>query len=81
MCTVKNQENAQKPRTARDYYVLNHWVTVLKMNSKAVVAHASNQLQDKAEILFSGPGGGEALVNIMATGVCHTNARLPENEK
>lgn len=44
------------------------------MKSRAAVAFAANQPLEIVEIDVSGPKAGEVLVQIVATGVCHTDA-------
>lgn len=44
------------------------------MKSRAAVAFASNQPLEIVEVDVAGPRAGEVLVEIMATGICHTDA-------
>ena len=44
------------------------------MKSRAAVAFAANQPLEIVEVDVDGPRAGEALVEIMATGICHTDA-------
>ena len=44
------------------------------MKTRAAVAFAANQPLEIVELDLEGPKAGEVLVEIMATGVCHTDA-------
>lgn len=44
------------------------------MKSRAAVARAAGRPLEIEEIEVAGPKAGEALVRIVATGVCHTDA-------
>ncbi len=44
------------------------------MKSRAAVAFAANQPLEIVEVDVAGPRAGEVLVEIMATGICHTDA-------
>jgi len=50
------------------------------MKSRAAVAFAPNQPLEIVEIDVEGPKAGEVLVEIMATGVCHTDAYTLEGK-
>ncbi|MCP4318183.1 MAG: zinc-binding dehydrogenase [Hyphomicrobiales bacterium] len=50
------------------------------MKSTAAIAFAPNQLLEVLQIDVAGPGPMEALVEIMATGVCHTDAVMLEGQ-
>ena len=43
------------------------------MKTRAAVAFAANQPLEIVEVDLEGPRAGEVLVEIMATGVCHTD--------
>ena len=44
------------------------------MKTRAAVAFAPKQPLEVVEVDLEGPKGGEVLVEIMATGICHTDA-------
>ena len=50
------------------------------MKSRAAVAFAANQPLEIVEIDVEGPRAGEVLVEIMATGICHTDAYTLEGK-
>ncbi len=50
------------------------------MKSKAAIAYAANKPLEILEVDVAGPGPVEALVEIMATGVCHTDAVMLEGQ-
>ncbi len=50
------------------------------MKSKAAIAFAANQPLEVLEIDVAGPGPTEALVEIMATGVCHTDSVMLDGQ-
>ena len=50
------------------------------MKSRAAVAFAANQPLEIVEVDLDGPKAGEVLVEIMATGICHTDAYTLEGK-
>src|ERR671918_2804237 len=50
------------------------------MKSRAAIAVAPNQPLQVHEVDLDGPRGGEVLVEIMATGICHTDAYTLEGK-
>ena len=50
------------------------------MKTRAAVAFAANQPLEIVELDLEGPKAGEVLVEIMATGVCHTDAYTLEGK-
>ena len=50
------------------------------MKSRAAVAFAANQPLEIVEVDLDGPRAGEVLVEIMATGICHTDAYTLEGK-
>ncbi len=50
------------------------------MKSRAAVAFAPNQPLEIVEVDLEGPKAGEVLVEIMATGICHTDAYTLEGK-
>ncbi len=50
------------------------------MKSRAAVAFAPNQPLEIVEVDLDGPRAGEVLVEIMATGICHTDAYTLEGK-
>jgi len=50
------------------------------MKSKAAIAFAPNQPLEVTKIDVEGPGPTEALVEIMTTGVCHTDAVMLDGQ-
>lgn len=50
------------------------------MKSKAAIAYSANQPLEVLEVDVAGPGPAEALVEIKATGVCHTDAVMLEGQ-
>src|SRR5206468_10526784 len=46
----------------------------LPMKTRAAVAFAARQPLEIVEVDLDGPKAGEVLVEIMATGICHTDA-------
>ena len=50
------------------------------MRTKAAVAFAPNKPLEIVELDLDGPKAGEVLVEIMATGVCHTDAYTLEGK-
>jgi len=44
------------------------------MKTRAAVAFAAKQKLEIVEVDFEGPKAGEVLVEIKATGICHTDA-------
>ncbi len=50
------------------------------MKSRAAVAFAANQPLEIVEVDLEGPKAGEVLVEIMATGICHTDAYTLEGK-
>ncbi len=52
----------------------------IAVKSKAAIAYAAHQPMEVTEVGVSGPGRKEALVEIMATGVCHTDAVMLDGQ-
>ncbi len=50
------------------------------MKSRAAVAFAANQPLEIVEVDLDGPRAGEVLIEIMATGICHTDAYTLEGK-
>ncbi len=50
------------------------------MKSRAAVAFAANQPLEIVDVDLEGPKAGEVLVEIMATGICHTDAYTMEGK-
>jgi S-(hydroxymethyl)glutathione dehydrogenase / alcohol dehydrogenase len=50
------------------------------MKTRAAVAFAAKQPLEIVEVDLQGPKEGEVLVEIMATGICHTDANTLESK-